>query len=90
MLGWEGLSILSISFSKQRFIHSNVGVGRVEYFVNLLQQIKIRDKGVCKNSGILLSSMTEHKMAELMSVLEQLRAYPSLKPMLTTMQLVIS
>ena len=34
--------------------------------------------------------MTEHKMAELMSVLEQLRAYPSLKPMLTTMQLVIS
>ena len=32
MLGWEGLSILSISFSKQRFIHSNVRVGRVEYF----------------------------------------------------------
>ena len=90
MLGWEGLTILSISFSKQRFIHSNVRVGKVEYFVNLLQQIKIRDKGVCKNSGILLSSMTEHKMAELMSVLEQLRAYPSLKPMLTTMQLVIS
>lgn len=27
--------------------------------------------------------MTEHKMAESMSVLEQLRAYPSLKPMLT-------